>query len=85
MNRPSFIEPLLKTGRTYFTNVDPANYLDNDWNSISYWEWRIRSLEHRRTRYNKKAAWSMIDIIEVEEIDHDLNEAYMRINDLQAA
>ena len=87
MNRPSFLEPLAQV-TSEMNNQAQADYNDNladEWDSISFWEWRIRSLEARRWRYVKKAAWSMIDILEVEEIDEGLEEAYERIDELQGA
>jgi hypothetical protein len=89
MNRPSFIEPL-PTATALETIVDLAQReynkrLADEWDSISYWEWRIRSLESRRCRFTKKAAWSVRDLAEVEEIDEALKEAYTRINELQGA
>jgi hypothetical protein len=65
--------------------ADYNKRLADEWDSISYWDWRIRCLENRRARFTKKAAWSVRDIAEVEEIDESLKEAYTRINELQGA
>lgn len=89
MNRPSFIEPLpnatVLDSLEDLAQTDYINNLADEWDSISFWEWRIRCLETRRWRYVKKAAWSMFDIIELEEIDESLDEAYARIDELEGA
>jgi hypothetical protein len=91
MNRPTFIEPApMATSTVMDTLVDLAetdytNYLADEWDSISFWEWRIRCLENRRARFTKKAAWSIRDLMEVEEIDEGLNEAFTRIDEIQSA
>ena len=91
MNRPSFLEPLPSPMATVLDNLadlaqaDYNNNLANEWDSISYWDWRIRSLESRRARFTRKAAWSVRDLDEVEEIDESLKEAYARINEIQGA
>ena len=89
MNRPSFLEPLPSPMATVLDNLadladaDYNKRLADEWNSISYWEWRIRCLENRRCRFTKKAAWSVGDLNEVNEIDESLNEAHKRIDELQ--
>ena len=45
-----------------------------EWDSISFWERRIESLECSRERYNKKAGWSSSDIADVDEIDAEIKE-----------
>jgi hypothetical protein len=91
MNRPSFIEPLPSPKPTVLDNladlaeVEYTNNLANEWDSISFWESRIRSLERRRHRFVKKAAWSVRDLTEVEEIDEELREAHKRIEEIQTA
>jgi len=91
MNRPSFIEPLPSPMATVLDNLadlaeaDYNKRLADEWDSISYWDWRIRCLENRRARFTKKAAWSVRDLAEVEEIDESLNEAHKRIEELQTA
>ena len=91
MNRPSFIEPLPSPMATVLDNLadlaeaDYNKRLADEWDSISYWDWRIRCLENRRARFTKKAAWSVRDLAEVEEIDESLNEAHKRIKELQTA
>jgi hypothetical protein len=91
MDRPSFLEPLPNLKPTVMDTLldlaeaDYNNRLADDWDSISFWEWRIRSLESCRTRYTRKAAWSIRDLAEVDEIDESLKEAYTRINNLQTA
>jgi hypothetical protein len=91
MNRPSFIEPLPSPMATVLDNLadlaeaDYNKRLADEWDSISYWDWRIRCLENRRARFTKKAAWSVRDLAEVEEIDESLKEAHKRIEELQTA
>lgn len=45
-----------------------------EWDSISFWEDRIESLERERERYNKKRGWSAEDIAEVDQIDARIKE-----------
>ncbi len=74
MNSPSFIEP--------DTQKDQENSLADEWYSISFWEWRTRSLESRRHRLVRKAAWTAKDCMEIDEINDDLKEASDMINKL---
>lgn len=93
MNRPSFIEPLAQQSPTSsveqtladLAEADYNNNLADEWDSISFWDWRIRCLERRLFRITKKAAWSLSDLVEVEEIDESLKEAHKRIEELQTA
>lgn len=84
MNRPSFIEPLMQTIND-LAKKDQENSLADEWYSISFWEWRTRSLESRRHRLVRKAAWSAKDCMEIDEINDDLKEASDMINQLQNA
>lgn len=74
MNSSSFIEP-----------ESQENSLVDEWYSISFWEWRTRSLENRRHRLVRKAAWTAKDCMEIDEINDDLKEASDMINQLQNA
>jgi len=91
MNHPSFIEPLPSPMATVLDNLadlaqaDYNKRLADEWDSISYWDWRIRCLESRRCRFTKKAAWSVRDIAEIDDIDESLKEAHKRIEELQGA
>jgi hypothetical protein len=93
MNRPSFLEPLALPSPTSpvaqsladLAQADYNNNLADEWDSISFWDWRIRCLESRLFRFTKKAAWSVRDLAEVEEIDASLKEAHKRIEELQTA
>jgi hypothetical protein len=69
----------------HLAEAEYNNNLTNEWDSISFWESRIRSLERRRHRFVKKAAWSLRDLTEVEEIDESLKEAHKRIEEIQTA
>jgi hypothetical protein len=82
MNRPSFIEPLMQTIND-LAKKDQENSLADEWYSISFWEWRTRSLENRRYRLVRKAAWTAKDCMEIDEINDDLKEASDMINQLQ--
>ena len=82
MNRPSFIEPLMQTIDD-LAKKDQENSLAEEWYSISFWEWRTRSLESRRHRLVRKAAWTAKDCMEIDEINDDLKEASDMINKLQ--
>lgn len=84
MNRPSFIEPLMQTIND-LAKKDQENSLVDEWYSISFWEWRTRSLESRRHRLVRKAAWTAKDCMEIDEINDDLKEASDMINQLQNA
>jgi len=84
MNRPSFIEPLMQTIND-LAKKDQENSLAEEWYSISFWEWRTRSLESRRHRLVRKAAWTAKDCMEIDEINDDLKEASDMINQLQNA
>ena len=75
MSSPSFIEPE--------TQKDEENSRADEWYSISFWEWRTRSLESRRHRLVRKAAWTAKDCMEIDEINDDLKEASDMINQLQ--
>lgn len=86
MNRPSFIEPIPVMQSIYdLLKKDHENKLADDWYSISFWEWRTRSLETRRHRLVRKAAWSAKDCMEIDEINDHLKEASDMINQLQNA
>jgi hypothetical protein len=86
MNRPSFIEPIpVMQGIYDLLKKDEENRLADEWYSISFWEWRTRSLESWRHRLVRKAAWSAKDCMEIDEINDDLKEAYDMINKLQNA
>ena len=82
MNRPSFIEPLMQSIDD-LAKKDQENSLAEEWYSISFWEWRTRSLENRRHRLVRKAAWTAKDCMEIDEINDDLKEASDMINQLQ--
>ena len=86
MSRPSFIEstPLIQTIYD-LAKKDKENSLRDEWYSISFWEWRTRSLESRRHRLVRKAAWTAKDCMEIDEINDDLKEASDMINQLQNA
>ncbi len=43
--------------------------------SEDYWKDRLASLERQRCKYNKKAAWSADDLMDVEQLDADIREA----------
>jgi len=77
MSSPSFIEPEIQKAQ--------ENSLADEWYSISFWEWRTRSLESRRHRLVRKAAWTAKDCMEIDEINDDLKEASDMINQLQNA
>jgi hypothetical protein len=77
MSSPSFIEPEIQKVQ--------ENSLRYEWYSISFWEWRTRSLESRRHRLVRKAAWTAKDCMEIDEINDDLKEASDMINQLQNA
>jgi hypothetical protein len=64
---------------------DEENRLADEWYSISFWESRTRSLESRRHRLVRKAAWTAKDCMEIDEINDDLKEASDMINQLQNA
>lgn len=87
MNRPDFMEPLYESNVMQviydLVKKDEDDYLADEWYSISFWEWRTRSLESRRHRLVRKAAWSLRDCTEIDEINQSLKEASDMINQLQ--
>jgi len=86
MSRPSFIESIPVIQTIYdLAKKDKENSLRDEWYSISFWEWRTRSLESRRHRLVRKAAWTAKDCMEIDEINDDLKEASDMINQLQNA
>jgi len=86
MSRPSFIESIPVIQNIYdLAKKDKENSLRDEWYSISFWEWRTRSLENRRHRLVRKAAWTAKDCMEIDEINDDLKEASDMINQLQNA
>lgn len=55
----------------------------SEYDSISFWEWRIQCLENCLRYFVRKAGWSLKDIVEVEQIDDSLEEAYEKLDSLQ--
>ena len=75
-SRPSFIESL---------NVRPLSVhsietYDNDTLSMSFWEWRLRTLEKHRMKFQRMRAWSSDVCFQVDEIDASIKEATAMIS-----
>ena len=80
--RPGFLEPnpvspgaeALK--RFYMDSMrkNQEEYYEWEANQPSTWTRMIDELERRREKYNKKAAWSAMDLLEVEKIDKRIAE-----------
>ena len=49
-------------------------YLLTEWDSPSFWERRMESLEKQREVFNTKRSWSAFDIEVVEQMDKDMKE-----------
>lgn len=52
------------------------------WNSLSYWEGRLRTLEMLRERYNRMGAWSADTLAAVEDLDTLMEECEAEIEDI---
>jgi hypothetical protein len=80
--RPEFMEPLPSSPST--DAYRKAFYEEMKKREQEYYEWEaqqpgtwyreIESLERRREKYNKKAAWSASDVAEVDRIDKKIKE-----------
>lgn len=68
--RPAFQEPLALMK----LSLSPYVYSRYKWGELDFWYSRLESLEKRREYYNKKAAWSAKDVVEVDSIDNYINE-----------
>lgn len=53
-----------------------------DLSNPEYWEERREAYERSRERYNKKAAWSAQDILEIEEIDRQIADIDKTLDEL---
>lgn len=58
------------------------DYLESEWNSVSYWESRLDFLERSRGRYVKVRGWSADIIEEVDAIDEAISECLERLDEI---
>lgn len=60
-----------------------ANYLMNEWYSLSFWERRLDLLLRLKWPYVKKRAWSADDLQTVNTLNQGIEEAEKRIAELK--
>ena len=59
-------------------------FLLQEWNSLSFWENRLEMLQRLKWPYVKKKGWSADDVIAVELLNEEIEEAEKRILELQS-
>jgi len=84
LSEEEYIERSMRS-RKYFEESMKECYRESllaDWNSVAYWDDRLKFLERERETINKKRAWSALDCSYVDQLDAEIQECWDMLDSL---